>query len=256
MTDSIEHLTNEMKRLEIELKREEIKHLKSKHKLNWVNPAALGILLPMLAGIFLWFVSESKQYNRAYQALGQVEKLENDKTVLRSEKDSLSIEISALLDLKEHHRREAGRLDEIVQERQKIIDHAYLKGKQAAWEAKYALRHAQAGKNYNQEQTNKIMSTVRAKLPDIAKSISGVISRYHFYQDMGDTTTNILDEYMSSIDALSPSAIALKLQPHPTGIFSPGRKFMTYSNGADQMYYDLDLGRFLTKDEFNSLPSN
>ena len=131
----------EIKQLERDKLAEEIRQLKASGKRQWITPAALTGLIPILAGLGIWLANEMKQYNEGYAALGQRDALQAEKAELQRQKDSLNTEITTLLALKSHYAQEAKDLQAKVEERQKQLDEAYLRARFAGEEARYALSH-------------------------------------------------------------------------------------------------------------------
>src|SRR5215510_13816616 len=60
---SPQQLELEIRRLERDKRLEEIKQLRASRRTQWITPAALATLVPLLAGLILWIFGELKQYN-------------------------------------------------------------------------------------------------------------------------------------------------------------------------------------------------
>lgn len=107
---SEDEIDRQIKKLELDRRVEEVKQLRDKAKLSWITPAVVLALLPVIGGLLLWGYSELKQYSEGFQALTERDKLKQEKLELERYKNSLNIEISTLVDLKNHYEKEASRL--------------------------------------------------------------------------------------------------------------------------------------------------
>ncbi len=83
-TDPADDLEIELRRLERDKRVEEIRQLKARGRAQWITPAALAAMVPLLAGLGIWVVGEIKQYNEGYQALQEVDRLLQRRTLCRS----------------------------------------------------------------------------------------------------------------------------------------------------------------------------
>ncbi|MEM7271266.1 MAG: hypothetical protein AAF401_18675, partial [Pseudomonadota bacterium] len=131
----------DLKRLELEIKQEELKRVRSGRRLQWITPTAIGIIVPMIGGLGLWIFNEVKTFNEGYRALEEVAAVRAEKDALAAQKDSLNLEIAALILQKGDYQAEAQRMEDQVQARQALIDSTYLRAKYAVSEASYALNH-------------------------------------------------------------------------------------------------------------------
>ena len=244
----------ELRLLEIELKREEIRQLKSNFRFKWLTPASIA--LPLIGGALLYIIAEIKEYSDAHQALAGKKVLEAKISNLERQKDSLNLEIPALLGLKNHYSAEAkklqgsaNKLKVVIKERQQKIDQLYLRGYYSAQEGIYALDHARKTKNLDKKTSENLRQQIRSNLPEASEAISTLVSSYHFYQDMSGVTNKVLEEFTGLLKEITPSEDALKLQWHPEGLFLSGRPIMATIETTPKKYYDINLGRYLNQAE-------
>jgi len=229
--------------LEREKLEEEIKQLRVGARVKWITPAVLASLLPLFAGFGLWLSSELKQYNEGYRAIAERDQLEKDKAELQTQKDSLNLEVSTLLQLKSHYATEADRLQRDTEAKQSLIDNTWLRGTFTRWEAEYALRHA--GEPMNLDDVRRAVAT----LPDEERqTLEQLLSQYEFAFDVIDMSGNIIREFDHALALMSTSEWTDDLEVHPTGAVIQDRKIMT-TKGTPTRYYDITAGRFLTDDE-------
>lgn len=71
-TEPSDQLDIELRQLERDRRIEEIRQLKARGRAQWITPAALAAMVPLLAGLGIWVVGEIKQYNEGYRALQEV----------------------------------------------------------------------------------------------------------------------------------------------------------------------------------------
>jgi hypothetical protein len=244
----------EIKQLERDKLAEEIRQLKASGKRQWITPAALTGLIPILAGLGIWLANEMKQYNEGYAALAQRDALQAEKAELQRQKDSLNTEITTLLALKSHYAQEAKDLQAKVEERQKQLDEAYLRARFAGDEARYALSHVKGmGPPLNRSD----LSGLRSQIGNLPDSTAGEIDRlfelYALSSDMIDVTDETLDTFSKAFDQVPVSDWARQLEHRPSGSIN-GRNVMVLEkyDGAAAQYYDVDAGRFLTQEESRS----
>ena len=134
-TDPADDLEIELRRLECDKRVEEIRQLKVRGRAQWITPAALAAIVPLLAGLGIWVVGKIKQYNEGYRALQEVDRLAAEKDALQEQKNNLNIEVSTLLDLKRHYAEQANELQAKFEERQQQLDATYARARFAAAEA-------------------------------------------------------------------------------------------------------------------------
>ncbi|SEF67838.1 hypothetical protein [Marinobacterium lutimaris] len=242
----------EQRALEQEKLREEIKQLRAAGRTKWITPAALATLLPLLAGFGLWIAGEIKQYNQAYIALADRDRLQAQKEQLQDQKDSLNLEVQTLLQLKTHYAAEAERLRRDTAAKQATIDHTYLRGVYTRAETLYSLNHIDGwGPAIEINQLRQQLA--RQPLADeLSVTLNDLLERYEFALQVVDTSRNILKEFDQTSALMPASEWTKELRPMPSGAFSPGRNIMVESYEKTPRYYDVDEGRFLTEEETGS----
>jgi len=261
-------IDDELKALDKKLKLAELKRLERPQIHSWINPAAIGILLPLVGAFGLWSINELKGYNRAYQALHEVEELKVQQSELMAQKDSLNIELSTLLDLKRHYSgeavrleglvqdfsQEAQRLEKLVQERQKTLDRIYLQAKFAANESVYALKHGgPAAFAIEEQHLEALREAIQELDPELQSLFFDIYNRSEILNDMSSVTQDVLQALLAQIETLSASPEAKNLEWHPQGAFASGRSLMKDADADTSAYYDVELGRFLTASEIAEL---
>lgn len=251
---SVASIDNELKALDKKIKLAELKKLEEQQRTNWISPATIGILLPLVGAFGLWTINELKGYNRAYQALVAVDQLQQERAELISQKDSLNIEISTLLDLKLHYSQEANRLETLVRDGQLTLDQLYLRASYAANESIYALQHANFSRNDNVDAAiSALGNSIQELEPELSVPIQEILLEYRILNDMSSVTKRQLLELLDQLKELSPSQAAEELSWHPEGAFASGRSIMATTGSDDLLYYDVELGRYLTDAEAASL---
>lgn len=93
MTSELSDPDRKIKELDIEKREEEIRQLKSRNKLNWMTPATMLAIIPMLATLGLFVLSEIKKNNEAYEALDNKEKWESGEKARNIKRKMLEKEI-------------------------------------------------------------------------------------------------------------------------------------------------------------------
>ena len=248
-TESTEELERRLKELEREKREEELRQLKANAKTWWITPAALLALLPLVGGLGAWIFNEVKQYNEGYKALKEKESLEKEKEALQRQKDSLNIEIAALLQLKEHYAGQAKQLRAEVEAKQDATDKAYLRAVFDGSETVYALDHVVKG---SPDLDPKALAALKAdiKLPkESADRMQQLFQRYELMGTIIHISRASSVSFNKAVGFIPASEWARQLQPMPTGSVISNRKVMV-SNAVDgPRYYDVNEGRFLTKEE-------
>jgi hypothetical protein len=248
---SLSNVEAEIKQLEREKLAEEIRQLKASGKRQWITPAALTGLIPILAGLGIWLANEMKQYNEGFQALGQRDALQVEKAELQTEKDSLNQEIETLLALKNDYVEQARELRARVVERQKQLDESYLRARFASEEARYALSHVEGmGPRLERGDLDRLKAGLGDSSAGTAAELGRVFELYALSSDMIEVTQETLGAFSKALDQVPVSEWARELQPMPSGWLN-GRDVMVAQkgDGSEPRYYDIDEGRFLTAEE-------
>lgn len=252
-TESLDRLEIEIKRLERDKRIEEIKQIKASGKTRWITPTALAALLPMLAGIGLWVVSELKQYGEGYQALRKRGKLLAEKQELQRQKESLNIEIIALLDLKKHYAEQAKALRVQSKERQKMLDTTYVQARFATAETRYALSHIEGmGPGPNHIALEKLKKDLAGLPNGLSRQLHEILDRYILAVDMIDVSQRTLEAFRTTLGLISASDWAVKLEAVPSGYVIADRNIMIERSPQGNRYFDVDEGRFLSEEEIKS----
>ncbi len=253
MQDEPADIENDIKHLERELKREELRNLRAGRKFMWLNPAALGVMLPIVGAAGLFIINEIRGYNEAYRAIGQLEQSRAEATSLQQQKNDLNQEIVALLALKDHFSNEAKRMEILLEDQQMIADQLYLRAKFAAHETQYAMDHAtEIGDRISPQDFRAALESAGPLPLNAQETLSELNERYQIFADMADVSDETLSELLKTLNDFGPSDEARKLEWNPTGMFDAGQKIMTYQNDPNTPYYNVDLGRFLTKTEIEA----
>lgn len=258
-TETPEQLDVEIRRLERDRRAEEIRQLRDNGRRQWITPAALAALLPLLAGLGLWVVGELKQLNKGYAALQEIEAVRAEKDALQRQKDSLNIEVSTLLDLRRHYADQAKEYRDRFAERQAQLDASYLRARFASAEASYALGHlAGMGAEPDPASLERLAAEVAALPAPLADDLGEILQRYGLAAEMIEITQATLGAFAETLGLLPVSDWAAQLMPMPSGAVVPGRDIMVSQGNAadthDGRYYDVGLGRMLTEAEIGQMP--
>lgn len=253
-TDASDDLEIELRRLERDKRIEEIRQLKSRGRAQWITPAALAAMLPLLAGLGIWMVGEIKQYNEGYRALQEVDRLAAEKDALQEQKNNLNIEVSTLLDLKRHYAEQANELQAKFEERQQQLDATYARARFAAAEARYALGHIEG---LGPAPDAAALAALRQQMdnlpPEVAETLDRILERYGLAVDMIELSEKTLAAFGDTLELVPVSAWAAELEYMPSGSIAAGRNVMISQarRGDDhsRRYYDVDEGRFLLESE-------
>jgi DNA repair exonuclease SbcCD ATPase subunit len=253
-TDPPDDLEIELRRLERDKRVEEIRQLKARGRAQWITPAALAAMVPLLAGLGLWVVGEIKQYNEGYRALQEVDRLAAEKEALQEQKNNLNIEVSTLLDLKRHYAEQAQELQAKFEERQQQLDATYARARFAAAEAGYALGHIQG---LGPAPDAAALATLRQQMdnlpPEVVETLDQILERYGLAVEMIGISERILAAFGDTLELVPVSAWAAELEYMPSGSIAAGRNVMISQAGRggdhSRRYYDVDEGRFLLEDE-------
>jgi hypothetical protein len=252
-SESIEQLEIEIKRLERDKRIEEIKQIKASGRTRWITPTALAILLPMLAGFGLWVVNELKQYSEGYQALRERDTLISESQNLQRQKNSLNIEVTALLALKKHYAEQAKAFQVESEERQKVLDTTYVRARFATAETSYALSHIEGmGPGPDRSALKKIKNDLAGLPNEVARQLREIIDRYTFAVDMIDVSQRTLEAFRATLGLITASDWAVKLEAVPSGYAIKDRNIMILRSRQGIRYYDVDEGRFISEEEIKS----
>lgn len=244
----------ELKRLEVEKKKEEIKLIRDKGKRQWITPAAFTTLLPLIGGLGIWILSEVKEYNAAYRSLTQLANIEAENDRLQGQKDSLNIEITSLVQLKEHYSKESKELQSKIEKRQVLIDQKYLQMLFDSNEAEYAIGHIRALDLSGNSVTDDFIKELTTQLtPEIRASVNRIAADRKIAIDLARISREILTNLGSTLKLLPASDWTQSLAWSPEGLFVDRRKIMATRNEENPKYYDVALGRFLTEEETKQL---
>ena len=228
--DPPDQLDIELRRLERDKRIEEIRQLKARGRAQWITPAALAAMIPLLAGFGIWVVGEIKQYNEGYRALQEVDRLAAEKDALQEQKNDLNIEVSTLLDLKRHYAEQASEQQARFEERQQQLDATYARARFAAAEAGYALGHI-----------------------DGLGPAGQILERHGLAVEMIGISERTLAAFGDALEIVPVSDWAAELSYMPSGSIAAGRNVMISQSrrgdGHSQRYYDVDEGRFLSESE-------
>ena len=249
-TESLEQLDLQLKQLERDKRLEEVKQLKASERRKWITPTAVVAILPLVAGFGLWIVGEIKQYNEGYRALKERDKLQAEKEALVRQKDSLNIEISTLLQLKEHYAEQARRFSQESEAKQAVMDRTYLRAVFANAQVVDALDHV---KGFGPQPSRQALDAMREdlkKLPkDGAEKIGQVLERDYQSISIVNSSRAMVQEFDKAVRLLPVSDWARELKPTRAGIILPNKELMFTESGSDKKYYDVKAGRFLTPEE-------
>ena len=256
-SESLDQLEIEIKRLERDKRIEEIKQIKASGRTRWITPTALAAVLPLIAGLGLWIVNELKQYNEGYRALQERDKLISERQDLLRQKDSLNIEISTLLDLKKHYAEQAKAFQVESEERQKVLDSAYIRAKFATAETSYALSHIGGmGPGPDRTELKTIEKEIAGLPPIFAGQLRDIIDRYVLAVDMIDVSQRTLEAFRATLGLIPASDWAVKLEAVPSGYVIRDRNIMISRNRQNIRYFDVDEARFLSEEEIKSKSVN
>jgi DNA repair exonuclease SbcCD ATPase subunit len=253
-TDASDQLEIELRRLERDKRIEEIRQLKARGRAQWITPAALAAMVPLLAGLGLWVVGELKQYNEGYRALQEVDRLAAEKDALQAQKNNLNIEVSTLLDLKRHYAEQANELQAKFEERQQQLDATYARARFAAAEAGYALGHIEGLGPAPDAAALAALRQQRDKVPpEVAETLDQILERHGLAVEMIGISERILAAFGDTLELVPVSGWAAELEYMPSGSIAAGRNVMISQarRGDDhsRRYYDVDEGRFLLEEE-------
>ena len=245
----------ELRRLERDKQLEEIKQLRSSRTTQWITPAALATLVPLLAGLAVWIFGELKQLNEGYRALGAVQTLEKDRAALEERKNGLNLEVMALIAQKTDYLAQANQLKTEAEQlraasvaRQEALDRLYLRAKFAAAETTYALTHIRGlGEGPSRSQLAALRPQLNSLPEEASKSINEVIERYQFSMEIVEITEKTLQPLTQAVEAIPASAWTHELQPMPAGAVLANRNIMITSD--HRRGYDVDASRWLTAEE-------
>jgi hypothetical protein len=237
MTDT-ENLDLQLKQLEVDKRREEIRQLRSSSKRGWITPAALAAFLPMV----LWGLNMAKDYTAGIRALAQVDGLKQERALLAQQKNELNEEIVALLALKQHYREET-----VV--RQEAIDKTYLRGKFTSDELFYALSLMQGIEPLSAEQTRQLAAEKNNLSAEARPLFDTLLRNYDFAQTVIKIADDLMTEVRGTFDLMSPSSWTKPYRSTLTGQFGNQRRLLVAEVAGAETYYDIDLGRTLTDSE-------
>lgn len=255
-SESPEQLDLEIKRLERDKRLEEIRQLRSSGRRQWLAPAVLIGLLPLLASASFVIWSELKQLTAGGAAVARLEAVNEELQRLQQQKDSLNIEVSTLLDLRRFHADQAKQFETRFNETQAQLDRSYLRAQFYSAEARYALGHlAGLPSGPGPEELKALAAAVRGSLPPpLADGLGQVLDRYELAMTLIDATQDSMDAFAATLDLLPVSDWAADLSAMPSGSVIPGRNIMVTQTGTGSRYYDVDQGRMLTAEEIGQLP--
>lgn len=258
-------LDAEIKRLDRDKKLEELRQLKTAGSpwTRWLTPTVLLALIPLLAAFGAWVMNEFRLYTNqeAFRQL-QAEKsaLIAEKTALEVQKTGLNIEIQTLLlqkrdyaDQAENVRRELEALQRRLDAQQAGFDAAYLKSRFTSDEATYALGHVSL------EEERARIDGLKAELdrlpPDLIARFRDALGAFDLQLEIVDISKQILAESNEALKLFPVSEWTRSLEPRPQGYFDSDGRIMIANAGTDDVaYYDVDAGRFLSKEETAGFP--
>jgi hypothetical protein len=255
--DPPDQLDIELRRLERDKRIEEIRQLKARGRAQWITPAALAAMIPLLAGFGIWVVGEIKQYNEGYRALQEVDRLAAEKDALQEQKNDLNIEVSTLLDLKRHYAEQASELQARFEERQQQLDATYARARFAAAEAGYALGHIEGLGPAPDAAALAALRQHRDDLPpEVAETLGQFLERYGLAVEMIGISEKTLAAFGAALEIVPVSDWAAELSYMPSGSIAAGRNVMISQtgrrDGQSPRYYDVDEGRFLSESEIQA----
>jgi len=268
----------QIKELERERLREELKQLKESASKRWIAPTVWIAVLPLLGGFGLWVVGEIKQYNKAYQALENVAKFEEDKKVEEQNRRALHTEILTLLAQKKDYantakelkaavdkqQQTADRLTKEVAERRKEIelwkqefadqkaklDQFYLQIAFANAETRYALGHITASPTADPKALEKIRDAVKTLPKDEAQKVDELLRDYQLAFELSKEVERDLANNSKDLEKTAVSDWARKLEwGGPRGSMKQGRSIMVTKGTGERRYYDVELGKFVSKEK-------
>jgi hypothetical protein len=244
--ESPDDIDRRLKELDREKREEELRQLRANARTKWVTPTALAAMLPLLGGIALWAAGEAKQYSEAHQALKDRDKLEKERAALLQQKDSLNQEIDTLLHLKEHYATQARQLKEESETKQEAVDKLYLRARWMTADTVYALDHI---KGMGPKPDKRVLDALRADAKSLPKEsatqLNEILQRYDLMETIILLSREGVASFNKALDLIPASDWARRLTP--LGPDKDNLMVGTFPEG--RRYYDLSLGRFLTKEE-------
>jgi len=245
----------EIRRLERDKQLEEIKQLRTSRTTQWITPAALATLVPLLAGLAVWIFAELKQLNAGYRALEDVKSLKEERSALEARKNGLNLEVTALLAQKADYQAQAAQLKAEAAQlraetiaRQDELDRLYLRAKFAAAETTYALTHIRGlGRGPTRDRLRAIKTDLKTLPAEAAATVNDMIDIYEFAMEIVDITEETLQPLTKAVESIPASDWTHQLRPMPSGAIIPNRSVM--ESGDGKQYYDVEAGRFLTPEE-------
>jgi hypothetical protein len=240
MSDDQDGLDLEIKRLERDKKAVELERLKAGERTKWVTPTVLLSLLPIIGGLGLWLVSEAKEYNAAYQAIGQVKEL-------KAQRQEINAEIQTLVLLKREFQDQLKATQERLEATQAKIDRAYLKVKFTSSEVRYALAHLPAlDKRPDRARLDSLTKALDQLPKEVADAIRDIIRQHDVVMDIAGFSENLTKVANDAVQSIPAGEWAQKFQLMPTGAILPGRKIMVRRGADGPAYYDVDRAELMS----------
>jgi hypothetical protein len=243
-------IERQIKELERDKHREEIKQLRADAKRHWITPTVLIAVLPVLGAFAWWFFDELKKYNEAYQALELKDALMKEKEDVRREKDSMNLEIMKMIHERNFYADDVQRMQGERVAMQNAVNEMYLRGTFAMAEMRYALRHIQEMGPPQDANLQQLRANAKQLPPESGRALDDVLQHYEFSRDIIGLSSEIISDFGNKLKLLPTSDWARALRSMPEGSVLSGRKIMVLQEGGQPTrYYDVDKGRFLTKEE-------
>ena len=119
-------------------------------------------------------------------------------------------------------------------------------------ESLYALDHAQQGwSDISADGFDGLAEKVAALNTVLGTEMREYSHKLRMFEEMSTVSDEVLNDFLKSLDSISPSPEALTLRWMPEGSVLGGLQVMVEldTSGAYSRYYDVKLGRFLTEAE-------
>jgi hypothetical protein len=235
-------IERQIQELERDKRLEEIKQLRAERRRAGSRPAFFIALLPLLGTFGLGIFEEFKQYNKGTQALAE-------RDALRQEKDDLQghIEVDALLQLKKHYVDESQRLERETALKQYVLNTTYLRSVYEMGEAKYALG-LRAGERLDDNALEQLKADAKQLPAQSGDTFDRVLADYNHSEFVIGTALEIISKFESAMK-LVPASDRTRALRYETGVLGSQKVLVLREGVETPRYYDVDKGRYLTKEE-------
>lgn len=241
---------SEIRRLERERLEEELRQLRARGRAQWVAPATILALIPLVAGFGLFVWTEVRALTPLYQRVADAEAIlaENDAleaeiAALKERRANLNVEITSLIAQYGFYVEQARELQARFEARERDVELAWTRTRYAVGEMSYTLSHVRGLGAPPDLDT--LRETLASLDPAVRAGVDEVFSGYGLCREIVAIAEDNVDWFERTLALLPVPERIARLRYEP----SPMQNVLTWPAGLPEDYYDVEAGRFLTPEE-------